>query len=97
MMQKEIDYVRNGDGYRKFYDFQNPFELDKFIEKESTIFEGNTEFEKIFKLIRENEIGNNRVLLVFVKVDFLYIIKNYSQAFLVFKSFMRITQQAENH
>jgi hypothetical protein len=60
-MQKETSDDRVGDGYRKFYDFQNPFELDKFIEKESTTFDGNTEFEKIFKLIRENEIGNNRV------------------------------------
>ena len=53
---------RINDGNRKFYDFQKPFGLNEFADEESAKnFNEKPNCEKIFKLIRENEIGTNQI------------------------------------
>lgn len=54
---------RSGDIDRKFYDFQEPHSLNNFNDLCSTKYP-STDFdqsEKLFQLIRENEIGRNQI------------------------------------
>ena len=105
MQNNTDDYDRLNDGNSKFYDFQNAFEIDKFIEKDSMNLDGNNEFQKIFKLIRESEIGNNRVfsgafsfrksIVFYPSINFDII--NYWNLFFFLKLFIQIIERVGNH